>query len=106
MEPTPADEPSPRPPIAQSPLSVILLQYGPASDAAEAVTAWQNHLATLDRPTELLLLPLVEPEPNAVLDAVRRLPYDAAAGLGASLRAAFQAAAHPLVVLATADRQF
>jgi Glycosyl transferase family 2 len=100
------EETPPRPPIAQAPLSVILLMHGATSDAAESVSAWQAHLATLDRPSELLLLPVVEPEPNPVLDATRRLAYDSAHGLGPALQGAIHAAQHPLVVLATADREY
>jgi hypothetical protein len=104
-EPLP-DEPSPRPPIAQVPVSAILLVVGPTSDAADSVAAWQSYLATLDRPFELLLVPIVELEPNPVLAEMRRIPYDAERGIGPALQAAIEAAQHPLVALATADRQY
>ncbi len=105
MELLPQESP-PRSPIAQAPLSVILLALGSTSDAAESVSAWKTYLTTLDRPFELLLLPLADLEPNAVFADVRRLEYDPAAGYGPALRAAFQAAQQPLVVLVTADRQY
>lgn len=100
------EEPSPRPPIATAPLSVILLVTGTTSDAAESVAAWRTYLATLARPFELLLVPFVEPEPNPVLAEVRRIPYDAERGIGPALEAAVRAAQHPLVVMTTADRQY
>jgi hypothetical protein len=100
------EEPPPRPPIAQAPLSVILLVTGATSDAAESVSRWKAYLATLERPFELLLLPLLEPEPNPAFAETRGLPFDATGGLGPALAAAVRAAQHPLVVIATADRQY
>jgi hypothetical protein len=104
-EPLP-DEPSPRPPIAQAPVSAILLVSGSTSDAVESVAAWQAFLATLDRPFELLLVPIVEPEPSPVLADMRQIPYDAERGIGPALQAAIEAVQHPLVALATADHQY
>ncbi len=100
------EEPSPRPPIADAPLSVILLAMTTTSDAAEAVAAWQTYLAGLARPFELLLVPLVDLEPNPVLADIRMIAYDAKHGIGPALQAAVRATQHPLIVLATADRQY
>src|SRR5438105_4265987 len=58
----PADDALPidpplRPLIAQAPLSLILLAAEQAAaDVADSVGVWKTHLATLDRPFELLLL--------------------------------------------------
>jgi hypothetical protein len=105
MDTHPLDLPQ-RPPIAQAPLSVILLAVGTTSEAAESLSAWQTYLRTLERPFELLLLPIADLEPNLLFDEVRRLPYDAAHGYGPALQAAIAAAQHPLIVLATADGQY
>jgi hypothetical protein len=102
----PEEEPSPRPPIAQAPISVILLAVGTASDAAESVGAWRAYLATLARPTELLLVPLVEVAANPVLAKVPHVAYDAERGIGPALEAAIRAAQYPLIVLTTADQQY
>lgn len=99
-----------RAPIAQAPLSVILLANGPTSAVAEAVSAWQAFLATLDRPFETIVLRAgghgSSDDANAVLGAVRGIGYEPASGFGPALSAAIRAAQHPLVALATADGQF
>src|SRR6516164_8637620 len=98
-----------RPPIAQSALSVVLLGPGPAaSETAEGLAGWRAYLDSLGRPYELILVRSTRPgeEPNPVLEPARRFEYDPAQGYGAALQDAFGAAQHPLVVLATADRQF
>jgi Glycosyl transferase family 2 len=105
MEPLP-EEPPQRPPIAQAPLSVILIATGSTSDTVESVSGWQAYLATLDRLIELLLVPLAPIESNPMLADVRRLECDPALGYGAALEAALRAAQHPLAVLATADHQY
>src|SRR5947209_1604079 len=102
----PEEEPSPRSPIAHAPVSAILLAAGAPSDAAESVAAWNAYLTTLDRPFELLLVPLVEMESNPVLAEVRRIAYDAERGIGPALQAAVRAAQHPLIALATADLHY
>jgi hypothetical protein len=96
-----------RPPIAQAPLSVILLAVGSISEAAESASVWQAHLGTLERPFEMIVVrSAADAEANPVLDEVRRVDLDPELGLGPTLLNALRAAQHPLVVLATADRQF
>ncbi len=102
----PEEETPPRPPIAGAALSVILIATGTTSDAAESIAAWSAYLGTLDRPFELLLLPVVPPETNSVLAEVRQIAYAPERGIGPALQAAVQAAQHPLIMLTTADRQF
>lgn len=97
-------EPPPRPPIADAPLSVILLALGPPADVAEGLIAWHAYLDALCRPYEVLLVRPRhaddEPAPEGAF------AFDPAEGYGAALQAAIRAAQHPLVALATADRQF
>jgi hypothetical protein len=95
-----------RPPIAQAPVSVVLLALGATSDAAECVSAWKPYLATLARPFELLVVPLAKAATDAVLAEVRQIDVDPACGYGPALQLAFHATQYPLVVLTTADRQF
>jgi hypothetical protein len=80
-------EPSERPPIAQAPLSVVLLAAARA-DVAPAVAAWRAHLDTLGRVFETLVAEATD------------------AGIGPTLHAAFQSAQYPLLLLTTADGQF
>jgi hypothetical protein len=105
MEPLVEDPPQ-RTPIAEAPLSVILLAIGATSEAAECLGKWQEYLATLNRPFELLVLPLVQLEPNPILAGARCLEFDPGRGFGSSLHAAYLAVQHPLVVLVTADWQY
>src|SRR5258708_6506276 len=85
-------------PIAQAPLSVILLAPGSISEAAESVSAWQAHLATLERPFEMILVrPASDVEPNPVLDDIRRVALDPTLGVGPGLLSALRAAQHPPV---------
>jgi hypothetical protein len=95
-----------RPPIAQAPLSVVLMASGATSDAVEGVNAWKVYLTTLNRPAEILLLPLAKLEGNEALAHIRRIDADPARGHGPALQAAIHAAQYPLIALATADRQF
>jgi hypothetical protein len=99
-------EPPMRPPIAQAALSVNLLAFGAASEVAECLARWQEYLATLDRPFEIVLIGPVESEPNPAPTDVRRIDFNPERGLGTALADAVRTAEHPLVVLATADRQY
>jgi hypothetical protein len=114
MEPTPPShnaampEAPERPPIAEAPLSVILLALGTNSEAAESVSAWQAYLATLERPFEIVVVQSgpANADENPVLGEIRRIEVDPVFGIGPALQAAIHAAQHPLVALAPADRQF
>jgi hypothetical protein len=94
-----------RSPIATAPLSVLLLaDRPPDEDAVAARTAWQQQLASLERPGEILLVRPrsaadVEPEPLVIT-------YEPAEGMRSALRQAIDAARHPLVVFCTCDRQY
>src|SRR5947207_1530679 len=100
-----------RPPIAQAPISAILLATGPPSQTAESVAAWNAYLATLERPYEVIVLEpeLLEPgqaDTDPPADSPRRLRHDPGRAMGDVLLQGFHAAQHPLVVLSTADSQF
>ncbi len=99
-EPTPA-----RPPIATAALSVILLsERAPGEESAAALAAWRQHLESLRRPFELIL---VQPQVgDAAAPEPGILVYDSVEGLGAAMRQAVAATQHPLVVFCTADRQY
>ena len=55
-------EPSQRPPIASSPVSVLLFGQAFATETADALKAWQTYLDTLHRPYEILLIQETRPE--------------------------------------------
>lgn len=101
------DDPD-RPPIAEAPLSVILLALGTDSEAAESVSAWQAYLPSLERPFEIVVVQSgsTNADANPVLAALRRIEIDPVLGLGPALQSAINAAQYPLVALAPADRQF
>src|SRR5260370_42457293 len=94
-----------RPPIAEAPLSVILLALGTNSEAAESVSAWQAYLATLERPFEIVLVQSgpANADENPVLGEIRRIQIGPVLGIGPALQAAIHAAQHPPVALVPAD---
>src|SRR5882724_6130236 len=87
------------PPIAEAPLSVILLALGTDSETAESVSAWQAYLPTLERPSEIVLVQSVSAnaDGNPIFGEIRRIEIDPVLGLGPALQAAVRAATHPLV---------
>jgi hypothetical protein len=95
-------EPSELPPIADVPLSVVLLPGNGADDTAEIVRGWLAVLDGLDREYQLLLC---GGEKTISHDRLRVLrPSDP--GVGAALRAGVAAAQHPLVCWAPCDRRY
>ena len=103
-EPTEEEAPA-RPPVAASPLRVILLPPATPAEADAALAAWQAHLASLDRPFEIVCLrdgPLAE-------TSVEGSPCVIAigdAGIGAALNEAIQSATQPLLVFCPCDSQY
>jgi hypothetical protein len=104
MDELPPETP-PRPPIAAASLSVILAAAGSSPEVTESVGTWERYLQTLERPFEILLVPLGDLDGSSTDTQVRRVEYDATRGHGAALDAALRLAQHPLAVLAPADRQ-
>lgn len=102
----------PPPPIADAPLSLILIppDYGPVP--AAAVRDWEDQLAARGKEFELLLVsraPADPGEPSAAPaspNGVRRLVQATAGGPGAALRCGLAAASHPLVGYVPADGRY
>jgi glycosyltransferase involved in cell wall biosynthesis len=101
----------PLPPIATTPLSVVLLAHNNAAHLETVVADWVTFLNGLDRDYELLLVDDGSTDRTAELatalsekfQRVRVLRHPAHKGEGASLRTAFAVARHPLVAYAPCD---
>jgi hypothetical protein len=101
-------DPPERPPIADAPLSVVLLARSGAVDLEAVVQAW---LAWLDqRPGDCEVLLMVEgldaPTISLADPRLRIINHVAPAGIGPCLQTAVWLAKHPLMLTAPADRQF
>lgn len=104
-------EPSERPAIATSPISVILFAQALSTQTAEALAGWRRYLDAQKRACEILLLQETRPEapPNPGDEApatLRLFAYERALGFRAALNAAIAAAQHPLLVFCPCDMQY
>src|SRR5437016_13834006 len=90
-------------PIAQAPISAILLAYNAAAELEEVVAAWDAYLASLSRPYEMIVVDdgsTDETRDRLGLMAggiphLRVLAQEQHAGVGAALRTALREARHP-----------
>jgi len=101
-------DPPERPPIADAPLSVVLLARPGAVDLEAVVQAW---LAWLDqRPGESEVLLIVEgldaPTISVADPRLRIIDQVAPTGIGPCLQTGVWLAKHPLLLTAPADHQF
>jgi hypothetical protein len=104
-------EPSQRPAIATSPISVILFAQALSTQTAEALAGWRRNLDAQKRPYEILLIqetrPEVTPNPTDEPAASERIfAYERSLGFRDALNAAIAAAQHPLLVLCPCDMQY
>ena len=103
-----------RPPIASSPLSVVLVARNAEADVADVLAGWFAVLDGLGRDYELLLIDdgstdataaraeaLVAQQPR-----LKVLRHEERRGFGAALRTGITAARHPLLFWSTCDRQY
>jgi len=106
-------EPSKLPPIAGSPLSVVLLAFPSAGDRSQVLETWHALLRGLGREFEILVVeagsngtsgPAV-PMPER-WSGVQILSPPDPRGFGAALRTGLTAARYPLVFYTTCDQQF
>jgi glycosyltransferase involved in cell wall biosynthesis len=107
-------DPWQRPPIATSPVSLLLLAHDAAADLGDVVRAWAKRLDALKRPYEMILVDdgsaddtraraeaLAQERPQ-----LRVLAHPSRLGLGAALRTGVAAAQHPLLCCVPCDRQY
>ncbi|MSU77225.1 MAG: glycosyltransferase [Gemmataceae bacterium] len=101
-------EPMKKPPIAESPLSVVLMARALDSDTSVSLRAWKSHLDRMKRPYEILLIQESRPEimPEPVDSDVRVFSCSHTDGFRTAVNDAIQAAQHPLLVLCPCDRQY
>src|SRR5688572_11607120 len=105
-------EPSPRPPIAAAPLSVILFAQALSTETAEALQNWRHYLDSLRRPYEIFLIRETRPEVEDAGDMpeatkrMRPISYDRALGWRGAVNEAIGSAQYPLVAFCTCDKQY
>jgi glycosyltransferase involved in cell wall biosynthesis len=103
-------EPPVLPSLAESPLSLLFLAHNDASHLHDVVHSWQNALAQLHRPFEVILVDDGSTDGTPFLAGdlagVRLLGLAVAQGPGAALRVGLAAAQHPIVVSVPCDRQY
>lgn len=107
-------DPWQRPPIATSPVSLILLAHDATADLDDVVRAWAKQLAALRRPYELILVddfsgdntPAQAEALARQLPQLRVLRQESRQGLGAALRTGIAAAQHPLLCCVPCDWQY
>jgi glycosyltransferase involved in cell wall biosynthesis len=100
-------EPSQRPPIASSPLSVLLFAQALSTETADALKGWQTYLDTLRRPYEIFLIQETRPEVVAeAAPAARIFPYERGFGFRDALNSAIRSAQYSLLVFCTCDKQY
>ncbi len=107
-------DPAERPPIAASPLSLILVAHNAAAEVEAVVKAWAVQLDALSRPYEILLVDDGSNDDTPVLTdlladqskRVKALHHASPQGFGAALRSGLAAAKHPLLAYCTCDRQY
>src|SRR5262245_23597192 len=106
---TAENEPHPeRPPIATSPLSVVLLAGADMAETTAALDRWTAFLDTLKRDYEIVLVgeAAALPTETSRWPQVRGLPHTGPPGLGARLRTGLAAARLPLLSYSYCDDQF
>src|SRR2546429_9723747 len=101
-------DPPERPPIADAPLSVVLLARPGAVDLESVVQAWLAWLGARPGESEVLLIVEgVDAETIHLPDPRLRIIHPVTpSGVGPCLQTAVWLARHPLLLTAPADRQF
>jgi glycosyltransferase involved in cell wall biosynthesis len=102
------------PPIADQPISVVLLANNDAAHVEAVIAAWATHLDGMKRDYELILVDDGSADGTAArAEAFREkyprlqvLKHDAARGVGAALRTAAAAATRPLFFYTLCDPRY
>jgi glycosyltransferase involved in cell wall biosynthesis len=107
-------DPSPRPPIATAPISIVLTARNEAADLEEVIRGWLSVLDELQRPYEIIVVNDGSSDNTAALaDALaaqrpqlRVLHHPAPRGLGAALRTGIAEAKHPLLLYTVCNKEY
>ena len=103
-----------RPPIANAPLSLVLVASNAAADLVAVVLAWITELDTLHRSWEIILVddgstddtPMRADILAARNDRLRVVHHAMRQGFGAALRSGIAEAKYPLLAYTTCDLQY
>jgi glycosyltransferase involved in cell wall biosynthesis len=103
-----------RSPIAQAPISAILLAFNSGAELNEVVTAWDAYLSGMSRPYEILLVDDGSTDDTShrasqaagQLAHLRVLKHDQHLGVGAALRSGIHEARHPLLFTVPCNKEF
>jgi glycosyltransferase involved in cell wall biosynthesis len=103
-----------RSPIAQAPLSAILVAFNGGPELEEVIAAWDAYFIGLTRPYEILLVNDASADDTAcragklteAMPHLRLLSHEQHLGSGAALRTGFLAARYPLVLTVPCDKQY
>jgi glycosyltransferase involved in cell wall biosynthesis len=103
-----------RSPIAQAPLSAVLLAFNAGTELDDVVHAWDGYLSGLSRPYEILLVDDGSTDDTAqrANEAAGRLPYlrvlkhEQHLGVGMALRTGIGAARHPMLFTAPCNKEY
>jgi hypothetical protein len=104
----------PRPPIADAPVSLVLIAWNAASELSEILAAWQAVLQGLKRPYEILLVDDGSTDGTAdeaeraahQTTGLRVLRHTEMQGQGVALAAGVASAQYPLLCYAPCDKEF
>ncbi|HEV3204598.1 MAG TPA: glycosyltransferase family 2 protein [Gemmataceae bacterium] len=103
-----------RPPIATSPVSVLLPVFNQAANLVAIVEAWVQQFNILQKEYELLLIDDASTDQSAILGQaltsrhphVRFFHHETRRGFGGCLRTGLEAAGHPLLCYTPCDYQY
>src|SRR4051794_10917816 len=105
---------SERSPIAQAPLSALLIAFNAGAHLEEVIAAWETYLTSLSRSHEILLVDDGSTDDTlsraealvGQIPHLRVLHHEQHLGIGGALRTGIREARHPLLFTVPCDKQF